>query len=87
MISFAYPYLLYLLLLVPAAAALFQLSRVVRRRRLQRFGNPQVLANLMPEASRYMPWVKMSLSLVAMALLVIVLARPRAPSPLEETAR
>lgn len=87
MISFAYPYLLYLLLLVPAAAALFQWSRVVRRRRLQRYGNPQVLAGLMPEASRYMPWVKMSLALVALALLVIALARPRATSTLEESAR
>lgn len=87
MISFAYPYLLYLLFLLPAFAAMFWWSRRARQRKLRRYGRPEVLTALMPEASRYMPWVKMSLSLIAMALLIIVLARPRATSTLEETAR
>ena len=87
MISFAYPKLPYLLLLVPAVGGLFWLSRVARRRKLRRYGNPEVLAALMPEASLYMPWVKLALSLVALSLLVIVLARPRASATLEESAR
>ncbi len=87
MISFVYPHLLYLLLLIPVFCALFWWSRVARRRKLRRFGKPEVLSALMPEASKYMPWVKMSLSLAAIAMLVIVLARPRATSTLEESAR
>lgn len=87
MISFAYPHLLYLLLLIPVFAALFWWSRRTRARRLRKFGRSDILAALMPEASRYMPWVKLSLSLVALAFLVIVLARPRATATLEESAR
>lgn len=87
MISFVYPYLLYLLFLVPALGALFWWARSARNRKLRKFGNPQVLASLMPEASRYMPWVKLSLSLIVVALLVIILARPRATGAIEQTAR
>lgn len=78
MFSFAHPYLLYLLLLLPLAAALYFWARYTRRRKLKRFGRPEVLAPLMPEASRYTPALKLVLQLVALAALVIVLARPRA---------
>lgn len=87
MISFAYPELLYLLLIIPVAVGLFWLARVSRIRRLQRFGRPEVLDSLMPDASRYMPWVKLAVSMLALAFLIIVLARPRATASLEESAR
>lgn len=87
MISFAYPGLLYLLLLIPLFAGLFWWSRIVRRKKLRRFGNPAELAALMPDASRYMPWVKLSLAMAVMAFMVVILARPRATSTLENVAR
>lgn len=87
MISFAYPKLLYLLLLIPATVGLFWLARLARARKLRRYGRPETLSPLMPEASRYMPWVKLTVTMLALAALVIVLARPRATSSLEETAR
>ena len=87
MISFAYPGLLYLLLIIPALAALFWLSRIARTRKLRRYGRPEVLASLMPDASRYMPWVKLTVALLALAFLIIVLARPRAKAALEDSAR
>ena len=87
MISFAYPQLLWLLLLLPAIAGLFWWARRVRAAKLRRFGRPEVLAQLMPDASRYMPWVRLVLALFALAFLVIVIARPRATATLEETAR
>ena len=83
MITFAHPSLLYLLLLLPAVAALFVWARISRRRKLQRFGNMAVLEALMPEVSRYMPWVKLSVTLVILALLVVMLARPRAVSGID----
>ncbi len=52
MITFAYPHLLYLLLLLPLVAGLFLLARYARMRKLRRFGNPDTLATLMPEVSR-----------------------------------
>lgn len=86
MITFAYPHLLYLLLLLPFVAGLFLLSRYARMRKLRRFGNPDTLAALMPEVSRYMPWVKLTFSLLIIAVLVIMLARPRATSGLDADA-
>lgn len=87
MISFAYPHLLYLLLLIPALTGLFCLARMSRARKLKKFGRPEVIQALMPEASKYMPWVKLTVAMLALAFLVIVIARPRATSTLEETAR
>ncbi|MCM1162649.1 MAG: VWA domain-containing protein [Muribaculaceae bacterium] len=84
MITFAYPHLLYLLLLIPAAVLLFVWARMRRRAKLRRFGNPAVLKELMPEVSLYMPWVKLCFSLVILALLVVILARPRATATLEQ---
>ena len=83
MISFAYPHLLYLLLLIPVVAGLFILSRYSRRRKLARYGRQEVLAHLMPEVSKYMPWVKISSALLIMAVLVVLIARPRAMGGLD----
>lgn len=78
MVSFAYPYLLYLFAAVAFVGGLYVLARIARRRKLERFGRLSTLAHLMPDASKYMPGVKITLELIAMALLVIILARPRA---------
>ncbi len=86
MISFANPIFLYLLLLVPAAAGIFLLARFARRRKIAKYGRPDVLAHLMPEMSKYMPWVKISFALVILAVLVILIARPRATGGLDDDA-
>lgn len=80
MISFAYPHLLYLLLLVPCLAILYALSRAWRKRSLQKFGKLSVLIRLMPDASNYMGWVKTILALCALTFIIIALARPYTPS-------
>lgn len=84
MFSFAHPIFLYALLLLPLLFGLFYLALIARRRKLRRYGNPEVLAPLMPEASRYKPWIKISLELIAVAALVIAIARPRAGEKEEE---
>lgn len=76
--SFAYPNLLYLLLLIPAIFGLWVLARFSRRKKLLRYGNPVYLTPLMPDASRYMPAVKIAVELLALAALIITVARPRA---------
>ena len=78
MISFAHPYILYLLLLGPAIVVLHAVARYSRRRRMARFGKPAILASLMPDASRYTPGLKLVLQLFAITAIIIVLARPRA---------
>lgn len=76
--SFAYPHLLYLLLLLPLVFGLWFWSRLSRKAKLRRYGRPEELAHLMPECSRYMPSVKITLQLLALAALIIAVARPRA---------
>ena len=78
MFSFANPYLLYLLFLIPAITGLYLLSRYSRKRKLKRYGKLAVLSPLMPDASRYKPWIKITWQLLGVAALVFVLARPRA---------
>ena len=79
MISFAYPHILYLLLALPALALLYALSRLRSRAALKRFGDIRVLRPLMPDASRYMGWVKTTLTLLALGFVIIALARPYTP--------
>ena len=76
--SFAYPNLLYLLLLIPVIFGLWVLARFSRRKKLLRYGNPVYLTPLMPDASRYMPAVKIAVELLALAALILAVARPRA---------
>ncbi len=85
MFSFANPQLLYLLLLVPIIVGLFLLARNAWKRKLQRYGKMEILMALMPDASKYKPWIKLSLQLLGIIALVIILARPRAGAKEEVT--
>lgn len=84
MISFANPQYLYLLIAVPVLVLLYLLARISRKRKLRRFGNPQTIAHLMPEASRYTGWIKFTLELLALTAIIIAIARPTAPSKIEQ---
>ncbi len=75
--DFAYPHLLILLLLIPIFVGLYVWSRISRRKKLQRFGKQHTIASLMPNASKYMPAINIILSMVALAALIIAIARPR----------
>ena len=76
MLSFAYPKLLYLLLTIAVIAAIYFQSRVSRRKRLRRFGQIKVVRAMMPDASRYMGWIKLTVECLALAFIIIALARP-----------
>ena len=76
MLSFAYTWVLWLLLSVPVIIALYFWARHTRSRKLRKFGNPEVVAHLMPEASIYKPPLKVTLLTVALTLAIIALARP-----------
>ena len=86
MFSFANPGALYLLLLIPAILLLFVATRISRKRRLKEFGNPDVLSPLMPDVSPYKPWIKITIQVLALLMIVLVIARPRFGSK-EETVK
>lgn len=78
MFSFANPGYLYLLLLLPVVAGMHLLARRARKKQLAKFGRQQVIGDLMPDVSPYKPWIKLGLELLLLALIIIILARPRA---------
>ena len=85
MFSFGIPDYLYLLLLLPVIVALYWLARRARSKNLKIFGQRIVADELMPDVSKYKPWIKLTLELVIVALIIVILARPRAGSKTEVT--
>jgi len=77
MFRFEDPIYLYLLLLIPLLAVIYFAGYRRRRKRLRKFGDPQLLRQLMPDVSRWRPGVKFWLLQAALALLIIMLARPQ----------
>ncbi len=77
MVNFANPELLYLLVVVLVFVLLYWRMRYLRRRRISKYGNPAVLESLMPDVSKYLPTFKIVVSLIAIASMVFMLARPR----------
>ena len=78
MFSFGYPHMLVLLAIIPVLFGLFVWSRKAREKKLKKFGQLSVLSQLMPDVSRYTPWIKIGLELVLILVIVVMLARPRA---------
>ena len=78
---------LWLLWLIP----LFVLVRFVgwrmRRAKLKKLGDPELLKQLMPGISKYRPTVKFVLMLAALALLIVMVARPQMGSKISHDKR
>ena len=84
MFRFANPHILYLLLMVPVAVALFIFAQVRRRRRLERFASSSLLAQLTPSASPARVRTKFILYTLAVVFLILAAARPQVGSKLRE---
>ena len=77
MFRFEDPIYLYLLVLIPILALVRFISYRNQKKRLRKFGEPSLLKTLMPEVSRFRPSVKFWILEGALALLIIMLARPQ----------
>lgn len=75
--SFHSPIYLYLLLLIPVIIAVYFYSNYRRKSRIRRYGDAELLKSLMPSIAPVRSAVTFWLSLLAFALLVVALARPR----------
>ena len=51
MFRFAHPDFLYLLFLLPALVAFYVYAMIVKKKAIKKYGNPTLLAELMPEVS------------------------------------
>ena len=77
MFRFEDPIYLWLLVLIPVLAFVRFVSYRNQKKRLHKFGEPQLLKNLMPDVSRFRPSVKFWVLQAALALLILMLARPQ----------
>ena len=77
MFRFEEPTYLYLLLLLPFLAVFYLYSNYRRRKNIRRFGDPVLLAQLMPDVSKYRPDIKFWIIFVVIGLFSVLLARPQ----------
>ena len=77
MFRFEDPQYLYLLLLIPLLAIIRFVTYRNQKKRLRKFGDPQLLKELMPDVSRWRPGIKFWLLEATLALLILMLARPQ----------
>lgn len=75
------------LLLIPVFIILFVVSILLRRKALQRYGEHRLLTVLMPEKASWRLVMKFILGQLALASLIIALARPQFGSKLENVKR
>ena len=87
MFRFEEPGYLYLLLLLPVLVAFYIYSNYRRRKAIREFGDPDLMASLMPDVSKRRPDIKFTLILLCIALFSVLLARPQFGSKLETVKR
>ena len=87
MFRFGEPLYLYLLLVLPFLVAFYLYSNYRRRKKLRQYGDPVLMAHLMPAVSKYRPDVKFWLMWSALAMIIFMLARPQFGSKMETVKR
>lgn len=83
MFRFAHPEFLWLLLVIPVIVIFYIYSLIKRKKALRAYGNPELLAQLMPDVSPSKPRWKFIIEVSALALLVVTIAGPQFGSKLE----
>lgn len=77
MFRFEEPIYLYLLAVIPVLALVRWLLERKQHKRLRKFGDPELLRQLMPDVSRWRPAAKFWTLEAALALLIVMIARPQ----------
>lgn len=87
MFRFGEPIYLYLLLIIPLLVVFYVYTNYRRRKKLRQYGDPELMAHLMPNVSKYRPDVKFWLVTVALVMVIFMLARPQFGSKMETVKR
>ena len=87
MFRFENPIFLYLLLLIPLLALVRYLYQRDRKAKIKRFGDPDLLQTMMNGVSKYRPAVKFWLLEAALALFIVMMARPQFGSRIHREKR
>ena len=84
MINFAQAQYLFLILLIPVFFLLQALVMKLRTRRIRKFGNEELVIQLMPSYSKSRTWVRLSLFSIGFFFFVIGISRPQIGAKLKE---
>lgn len=84
MIHLAQPQYLLLLLIIPILFIFYGVSLRIRKRRIARLGDPELVNQLMPNASTGKGWLKITLLALAWLFFTIGLMRPQLGARLKE---
>ncbi len=84
MFRFANPEYLYLLIAIPILLIIFLWAMASRRRRMAKFGNMEMVKQLMPNLSMGSVRLKLYLFLLALTMVIVALSRPQVGSKLRE---
>ncbi|MCQ2134518.1 MAG: VWA domain-containing protein [Bacteroidales bacterium] len=84
MIIFAQHRILLFLFLVPLIPVVYALMRSARKKRIRKFGDEQLVKELMPSWSGAKGWVRVILFTLAFFFFIVGLARPQMGAKLEE---
>ena len=87
MLRFEDPTFLWLLWLIPVLILVRLVGWRRRKAKLKRLGDPELLKQLMPNISKYRPTVKFVLMLAALALVIVMVARPQMGSKISHDKR
>ena len=87
MFKFANPNALFLYIVLAAIAAVYFYARYSRKKTLRRYGDPALLAAMMPEVSNQRPALKFWITFTALCFMVLLLARPQFGSKMETVKR
>lgn len=87
MFRFEDPIYLWALLVIPVLLLIRLVGWRRRRSKLRKFGDPELVRQLMPNVSKFRPTVKFWLLLVAWALLVVMVARPQVGAEVQRDKR
>lgn len=87
MFRFGNPEALYLLAILPVLLLLYIYFRIARKRAIKKFGNPKILEPLMPNVSNSRPTIKLVLLLLAIAFVIIGMARPQFGAKLQKSQK
>lgn len=87
MFRFEDPVYLYFLIAIPVLVLIRMLGLRKRKIQLKKFGDPEMLKALMPDVSRSRRELKFWLMMAAVALLVVMLARPQMGTKISQEER
>lgn len=82
--QFANPLFLYALLVIPVLILIYIFTQISKKKSLDRFGDSNVISNLMPLVSKRRGGIKFGIILTVLFLVIVSIARPQFGSKLRE---